>query len=254
MKFTQDNRLEQLERKVHELERKLEEKPDKDEATRDIEDRLSGYQESVRSDRGDLKLKKNFVIENRKAIETTSIDGKLLPEVDNSATLYFNDAKKSRLNHMFLGYASAKGFYNTAFLSGAAVSKEGIGDIRFEGDVLENPHNGVIQFKVYHEKHLGGNGMPRPNSPDGSQPNIIIAKRGLFMGQKGIEGVVAQIQGTGENPYASMGAFVGASKTPATFVSCDKDNVYIAGIPAADPGVEGAIWRDGTTLKISLGT
>jgi hypothetical protein len=253
MNFTNENKLEQLERKVQELERKLEQKTSKDDSVREVEARLAGYQDHVRSDKGEVILKKNFVIENRKALKDTTIEGKISPDTDNSATLYFNNVDRSRLNHLFLGYASAKGNYNTSVLSGAVVNKENIPRVKIDGENYPNPNNGIIQFKVFHQKYFDSNGLPIYTSPDGGQPNIVVGERGLFAGQEGVEGVVSQVVGTGKNPYASIGTFVEDNTTPSTFVACDKDNVYIYGIPTSDPGVAGAIWNSSGTLKISSG-
>jgi len=246
------NKLEKLERKVEELERKLQEKTSMEETVREMEKRLTLYEDKIMSDKGEITLKKNFVIKNRKAIEHTSAEGRINPETDNSALFYFNNYEKGRLNHIFFGSASAEGLLNTSLLSTSLVIKDDIKKIKINGDIYENPSNGNFTVKLFHDKYLK-KGMPGINSPDGNQPNIVIANRGLFEGQSGVEGVVAQLTGTGKNPYASIGTFVEDSTTPSTFVACDKDNVYIAGIPASDPGVPGAIWRDGTILKISLG-
>ncbi len=253
MNYTNENKLEQLERKVQELERKLKDRDGKRDTVREVEARFAGYQDVVRSDKGQIYLKKNFVIENRKAMEASDLEGRIAPDVDNSTTLHFNNSEVSRLNHLFLGYASAKGQYNTALLAGAATVKENIADVTSKGETYKNPNNGRIQLKVYHEKYFNDDGRPEPTSPDGGQPNLTIANRELFTGQEGTEGVVAQLIGTGKNPYSSIGVFVEDSLNPSTFLACDKDNVYIYGIPSSDPGVAGAIFRDGTALKISLG-
>jgi len=246
------NKLEKLEQKVQQLEKKLESYSKKDDLIRTLETRLNNYESEIMSDKGEVKLKKNFVVKNRKAIEHTSLEGRINPDTDNSALFYFNNNEKGRLNHIFLGSASAEGFLNTSLLSTSLVIKDDIKKIKINGDMHENPSNGNFSVKLFHEKYLK-KGMPDINSPDGGQPNIIVANRGTFEGQSGVEGVIAQLTGTGKNPYASIGTFVEDSITPSTFVACDKDNVYITGIPESDPGVPGAIWRDGTTLKISLG-
>ena len=252
MSYTDKNKIEQLEQKVAQLERKLEQMSSKEEIIRDIENRLTVYDDTIRSDKGEVMLKKNLVMENRKAIDVQSIDGILDPATDNTFTLYFNDSQGGRLNHMFLGTASAKGFYNTSLISSEAVIKENIPDVNYLGENYTNPHNGMIRWKLYNQKYFK-NGMPDVESPDGEQPNLIVANRELFDGQKGIEGVVSQLVGTGKNPYASIGVSVEDSGTFATFVACDKNYIYLEGVPTSNPDVAGAIWRDGTTLKISTG-
>lgn len=135
------NKLEKLERKVEELERKLQEKTSLEETVREMEKRLMVYEDKIRSDRGEMVLKKNLVMENRRAIDAKSIEGRLDPASDNSFTVYFNDSQAGRLNHIFLGTASAKGFYNTALISGESTIKENIPDVTFEGEKEVNPNN-----------------------------------------------------------------------------------------------------------------
>ena len=126
------NKLEKLERKVEELERKLQEKTSMEETIREMEKRLTVYEGKIRSDKGEVALKKNFVIKNRKAIEHTSAEGRINPETDNSALFYFNNYEKGRLNHIFFGSASAEGLLNTSLLSTNLVIKDDIKKISEE--------------------------------------------------------------------------------------------------------------------------
>ncbi len=249
---TQNKRAyEQLLNRVEELENQLAQRPTKDEAYKDLKKDLATYDEEIKT-QGGITLKDNFVIKNRKAKEVEDNQGRIIPNLDNSAVLYFNKSVPNRLNHLFLGYNSAKGNYNSSVVSSAVTKKEGVAKITHQGEERENPNNGLFQVKLWREKYMR-DGRPQISSPDGNQPNIIVSPREHFVGQAGIEGTVTQVQGTGKNPYASLGVFVEDNQNASTFVACDKDNVYIAGIPNSDPNVPGALWRDGTTLKISLG-
>lgn len=94
MNYTNDNKLEKLEKKVQDLERKLEEKTSKQEATREMEARLAGYQDFVRSDKGEIMLKKNAYIKNRRGI---------FDWAENVLALGFNNTDRGRLNQIQIG-------------------------------------------------------------------------------------------------------------------------------------------------------
>ncbi len=246
------SKIEQLERKITELERKVAELPKKDEIIGDLETRLANYETDLRSDKGEIILRKNLSIKNRRAMESEHLSGIVNPATDNAFSISFNKKMEGRLNHIFLGYDSLGGNYNNSVLSGAVVAKDGVPDITFQGQKMPNPNNGTIQFKVYNEENMK-NGRPDASSNDGGQPNIVVSSRKNFIGQQGVDGVVSQLIGTGLNPYVSIGTYVGNSQSASTFVACDKDNVLISGIPTSDPEVANALWRDENDLKISTG-
>ncbi len=143
------NKLEKLEDKVEQLERQLQEKTSKEEAIQEMEARLAGYQDILRSDQGGLILKKNFVVENRKGIRS-KLTQQLRPEVDNVAAFYFNDDIPSRLNHIFLGTASLQGKNTTSVIQGIAIKKE---------EAPEIVNNGSIQFVVATPDMLDSQGV-----------------------------------------------------------------------------------------------
>lgn len=152
------NKLEQLEQKVQDLERKLEEKTSLEDAVREMEKRLNVYEEKIRSDKGEINLKKNFVIKNRKG----KIPGRSDNE-DNVITMYFNDIKTGDLNHIYMGTAAADGYFNNSVFSGFVTRKENAPNIL---------NNGTIQFSLIRDEDIDSEGRLKPTLR--TEPNISI--------------------------------------------------------------------------------
>ncbi len=235
MNFTNENKLEQLERKVQELERKLEQKTSKDDSVREIEARLAGYQDHVRSDKGEIRLKKNFKIENRRG----EVPGQTSP-IDNAVTFSFDSQKKGRLNHIFIGTESIKGNNHCSVIQGVVVNKN---------DAPNIGNNGRIEFGLYNEEDFNNDGVLIPEK---GAPQFQILSLKSF----GLIGRGASLSGFSENGFASL---VHADTSEDMFnnnnkyLSVTKDGVVIKGLPTSDPEVENAVWNDGGTLKISSG-
>lgn len=151
----QSNKIEQLEKRINDLERKLEKMVSMEDVNRETEKRLNTYESNIRSDRGDVTLKKNFVIKNRKGIQDTQRSPGVEPEKDNVVTMYFNERNTGRLNHIFLGdSALSGGNYNNSVLSGTVVHKDDV--------ISTNPNNGRVQFSLVREDYLKGDGTLKP--------------------------------------------------------------------------------------------
>ena len=323
MSYTDKNKIEQLEQKIAQLERKLEQMSSKEEIIRDMENRLGVYDDTIRSDNGELILKKNFVINSRKGKIVGSRNPGVDPKTDNVVTFSFNDRQSGRLNHIFLGDASAEAGFRNSVLSGTAVVAEDV-DKRIT-------NNGKIQFSLYREDKIGPDGIPIatafPNisvftreseTKDLSKPgdNVrLIASREygevslfyvgddfnyhrLSVGKDGVRvgsGNVVEDGGMGptspidplaginlsditinedknwndksitniNNITATGNVNVGGNSTvtgtvAAANVTISDDllvggNVLLQNLPTSDPGTAGLLWRDGTTLKVSLG-
>ncbi len=263
MQFTNENKLEKLEKKVQELERKLQEKTSKDEATREMQARLAGYQDMVRSDKGDITLKKNFVIKSRKGKRDPEKSPGIDPQRDNVATFSFNDRESGRLNHIFIGDASLEGGFRNSVLGGTAIVAEDV-DKRI-------PNNGKIQFKLAREDDLDKDGVMKA----GTLNNIDIFTREGATGDTSIPGdmvsIIALREGGEVNLYyladdwhyhrlavGKNGVGIGQGNGlvdggigPVNKVLTTK--IDLADLPTTDPSEAGAIWNDSGTLKISLG-
>ncbi len=94
MSYKDENRIEKLERQIEELKEELKNRPTKDETIRDMEDRLTVYDDTIRSDKGEIILKKNFIIKNRRSA---------LEDDDNVATFNFNRKLPGETNYIYFG-------------------------------------------------------------------------------------------------------------------------------------------------------
>ena len=265
------NKLEKLERKVEELERKLQEKTSLEDTVREMEKRLMLYEDKIRSDKGEIVLKKNFVIKNRKGAAIDKGAGIIDPNRDNTVTMFFNDKREGRINNLFIGSNSALGDFNSQTISIEVIKKDDIGSVNvpvtpaqkeffnYDSNTIktENPNNGRIQAILYREKDLDERGVPvAPRTPNlivsdvASVPSAVLFEKG----KDNVDGVGAQISGQGVDGFASIAHLDDAMNITASF-GCGNGmyNINPAALPTADPNTQGQLWRDGTTLKISLG-
>lgn len=265
------NKLERLEAKVKELEKKVRELPKKQEVISDLKNRLSHYEDEIRSDNGNVILKKNFVIKNRKGAAIDKDAGIIDPNRDNTVTMFFNDKREGRINNLFIGSNSALGDFNSQTISIDVIKKDDIGSVdvpvtpaqkeffNYDSNTIktENPNNGRIQAILYREKDLDERGVPvAPRTPNlivsdvASTPSAVLFEKG----KDNVDGVGAQISGQGVDGFASIAHLDDAMNITASF-GCGNGmyNINPAALPTADPNTQGQLWRDGTTLKISLG-
>lgn len=242
MTIEEKNRLQQLEDRVKTLEAELKNKTSKDDANREFQARMSSYQDDIRSEQGKVVLKKNFQIRNRGALTRPNDYKGLNPTVDNVITMSFNDIKESRLNHIFLGHESRAGNYNCSVIGATAIHKK---DVPLQENGLIIPNNGRIDLNVIDEDYLDSDGV----NTSQITPNIAIYPTGQVI--PGGKGIRTQMFGNGEDGGTVIGHFTDAGNLKFIFVS--KNNIYISDLPTSDPGEEGALWKDGTTLKISNG-
>ena len=154
-----------LEQRIAELERKIEQMSSKEEIIRDMENRLGVYDDTIRSDKGDIVLKKNFVIRNRRGIKDPKLSPGVDPKKDNVVSFAFNEREDGRLNHIFLGDASLEGDFRNSVLSGTVVVADDI------DKTIAN--NGRIQFRLLREDKVGNDGLPIPQT----FPNISVFTR-----------------------------------------------------------------------------
>ena len=214
------NKLEKLERKVRELEREIEKLPDKDEVISDIKNRLMGYEDGIRTDEGSLTMKKNFILENRKAIRDRDDEGGIDPQKDNVVPMYFNEKRDGRLNHIFIGDASVEGFFNTSVFSASATQKEDVD--------LDNLNNGTLQLLLMKERDNEGDVSYK------SKPSAMVIMGGVEPYYKQIPGVdnpedsdgaFFQSVGTGEHGFSSISHQDLVTQIPNTAVSTYKDSI-----------------------------
>jgi len=228
------NKLEKLEQKVEEMERQLKQKTTLENTVKEMEKRLMIYEDKIRSDKGEVTLKKNFVIKNRKG----KIPGRSGKIEDNTVLMYFNERRTGDLNSIIFGSASAGGFNNNSLLSFEAMQKD---------DVDLSANNGKIQMFLTRgdEKttdvvtHLAIGDVRGQNTT--SNPNLIPDEDGVF----------AQLVGT-DDGTATI-AHYNYSTGKETYIKATKDGIEIPDIPTSDPAVEGIIYSDSGTLKISSG-
>ena len=226
------NKLEQLEKKVEEMERQLKQKTTLENTVKEMEKRLMIYEDKIRSDKGEVTLKKNFVIKNRKG----KVPGRDDDNVDNTVIMYFNGRRTGDLNSIILGSASAGGFHNNSLVSLEVAQKN---------DVEPSANNGKIQMFLVREdqdrdttlSNLVIGDLRGQNTTD--DPNSIPDEDGVFAYLTGTDDGTAAIA----NYNYSTGDF--------NYVEVTKDNILIQGIPESDPEVDGAIYNDNGTLKIS---
>lgn len=218
---------EQLVKRVEELEKQIKERPNKDDVMRDLRKDLLNYDDKIRS-QGDITLKRNFIIRNRKGM----VPGQEHP-MDNSVVMYFNEELPARFNHIFLGDNSVKGDFRNNCLASRVVYKEGAPDVF---------NNGAVQFMLIRKEDL---------KPDGTIKNEGIPQITIHpieaygLGLK--DGEVVSLLGTGENGVAQIGYVDSTAK----YMQFSKSGIFFIGLPTSDPGVAGAVWNDTGTLKIS---
>jgi len=222
---------EQLVKRVEELEKQLKERPDKEEMMRDLRKDLLNYNDKMRSE-GDITLKKNFIIRNRKGeIPGSENDN------DNTLSMYFNDVKMGRINHIFLGDNSVKGDFRNNALLGRVVHRE---------DAPNILNNGGIQFQLIRDEDLDN--RAKIKNEDSLIPQITLHASEAYGLSKG-EAVV--LWGTGVGGAVQLGQIYGGSYRA---IAINNDGIFIYNIPTSDPGVAGQIWRDSNKfLKISTG-
>lgn len=207
------NKLERLQTVVEDLQRKVDKLEEKNKELKDIQEMFENYNDNIRTDKA-IAIKKNFVLKNRKGIKDEDASPGIDEKKDNVVQLYFNDKKDGRLNHIFLGSASLEGFYNTSVISLEAIKKD---DIK-EG----NRNNGNIQIAVLREDD---NGEPIKDR----EPNLSIVARENIPGESDNKGIASQLNGTGENPYVALNAWVDGEDQARTYLACTKDEVYVSG-------------------------
>jgi len=235
------NKLEKLEQKVEEMERQLKQKTTLENTVKEMEKRLMIYEDKIRSDKGEVTLKKNFVIKNRKG----KIPGRS-ENLDNVGLLYFNDVKTRELNHIFIGSAGSDGFNNNTCVVIRSVKNE-------NGPNIVN--NGNIEISLYKEEDLDNNGVvvsgiSNFNIADLQSMYGSLKEAGAISSIPDEEGIYVQANGQGKDGFAALAHYedTGALNTA---ISVYKDNIIINGIPESDPEVDGAIYNDNGTLKIS---
>jgi hypothetical protein len=236
MNIEQKNRLQLLEDKVKDLERKLEEKTSKKEMNLETQARLGSYQDNIRSEQGKIFLKKNFEIKNRKAIAGPNFYEGLNPTVDNVVTLSFNNQEEGRLNHIFIGTESRAGNNNCSVISGVA---------RHRKNAPAIPNNGRIEFSIITDEDIDSSGVKK----DDVASNIMIFPMEQVV--EGLEGISILLIARGNNSYSGLVHQLGSEEK---YFLVNKDNFLLSSLPTSDPNIAGAIWRSGTTLKISSKT
>ncbi len=178
------NKVEQLERKIEELERKVQQLPEKDFVIRELETRLSAYESEIRSDKGNIILKKNAYIKNRKGI---------FDWAENVLALGFNKTNPSKLNQIQIGLDRDDRTKekiretNTVFI--IARKNE---NAKLDGESEQvKASNGAVMIKTQKGEDYGG---------------ILIGERILVLGDK--EGVVSGIYGSKEGGLAGIGNLI----------------------------------------------
>ena len=218
----ESNRVVQLEKEVRELKRKLDQRPDKQEIVQEVKRQLSAYEDEIRSDKGKIKMKKNFVMENRKGKLAEEEGGD--PKIDNVMQMYFND-KDARLNHIFIGSASKEGYRNTSVIGNSVVHKTDLGD--------GIPNNGTIQFGIYYDDELDDRQRFDPSiamdSVGGgpSIPSLSMSEKSNFI--PGTRGKYTNMQVTGKDGELNMGHVNNKTLDYNSGISIVKDKITTLG-------------------------
>lgn len=229
---------EQLVKRVEELERQIKERPTEEKSYRDVRKNLGSYDDRIKT-QGNITIKDNFIIKNRKG-KTGGFHSVVDPRIDNVITMAFNK-QEGRLNHIFLGTESMNGNNNCSVISGVAITKK---DIPLLDNGLISTNNGRIEFYIINEDQLDKNGILSENVIS----NIAIYPVGIAIPRA--EGIATQVLATGKDGETEIGHY---EDGVLTSMSIKRDTFILRNLPTADPGIENALWVDGTTLKISLG-
>ncbi len=228
-----NNRVIELERKVQELQRKLDETPSLDDVVLEVQKRLSEYEQDLKIDAGEINLKKNLVFKNRKG----KVSGRGQSEPDNTVTMSFNEKSRKGLNHIFIGTDSALGSNNNNFIGLQAISDK---------DLPQIANNGGMQLMVAKREDLDSKGLTTK-----SIPNLGIHDIRNYLNNQSLDGIFAQMVGTGDDGFSAIAHQDQDSFTTTSAVSCYKNGIALFGLPTSDPGKPGYLWIDGNTIKIS---
>ncbi len=232
-----ENKIEKLERKIKELEKKIENQPKQEERIKEVQSRLAGYQDVIRSDKGEIYLKKNLVIQNRKG-DIPRHEGKN----DNSFAIYFNDQDKDRLNHIFLGTNSVKGFNNNSVIQGI---------VRKRDDAPNIPNNGSVQFVLFREKDITSEGtLVSTKVPQISLQPLEILNLSAYPDLDNTGDYVSLYSENGMIGFGRGFNFIYLNNNGLQFKNLISKKSFL---PTSNPGVEGVVWNDNGTLKISSG-
>ncbi len=207
------NKIQQLEDKISELERKIENFITKEDSIREVQARLAGYQDNIRSESGYIYMKDNFEIKHRRAAKTGFGDVVLNPEKDTVVSMSFTKQKDGALNHIFIGDASKEGNYNNSCLIGTATHKK---------DAPNVNNNGTIQLNLIRDEYLSGSGGTTKEIA-----NFALYPTELF----GIteKGECAFLNSTGNGSFTQIAHLEGNSVDNAKSIFINKDGIYING-------------------------
>ena len=236
------NKLEQLEKKVEEMERQLKQKTTLENTVKEMEKRLMIYEDKIRSDKGEVTLKKNFVIKNRKGDVSGGQNS------GNTSTMSFNERTKGTFNHIFIGNEGSRGSNRTNTIGLYAIKQDDLPNIM---------RNGTIQLMVCYTDDLDSKGVVSKGFVNLFIVDIKsyygqLVEDGLISSAPDDEGIAAQLNGRGKDGFAALAHYEDTGVLN-TAISAYKDNIVIQGIPTSDPSVAGAIYNDAGTLKISSG-
>ena len=248
------NKITELEKKVELLEQKLNEKVSGREMFNKVEGRFETYGEPIRSEKGEMALRKNLVIKNRKG----KVSGYESGINDSIFSIYFNNKEESRFNHIFLGTNSAEGDNRCAMLQGITIHDKDAPNIQ---------NNGAIQFALVDKDKLDEKGGIKDNS----LAQLAIQKSTIW--DRNVEdGELVAITGTGkggavylqyiyydedEKDYKGNALVLDKNGiiTDANFQmfrSLFVDGaVFLRGLPTTQPETSGQLWNSNGTIKIS---
>ncbi len=241
------NLVRQLESRIEDLERKLEEKTSKEDVSKEISSRLSAYGESIRSDKGEIVLRKTFNIKGR----VGKVKGRSQEDRDGVMAMFYNDKDPKNLNHIFIGSASAEGDYETNTVAIHAKYKD-----TAEG-ILNNGIFQVILLKDEDIKTLPDG----KTSIEGAVPQISVLStaHALGMSEKDYgRGEAILITGTNEKGAAQISHMIDGIMTAGILITKDRMDLSAPMItidkdklPKSKPSEEEVLWLDGQTLKLS---
>lgn len=201
MSIREGNKLNKLEEDVRKMEREVEKLPHREELIDDVIRRLRAYEDGIRTDKGRITMKKNFIIENRKGIKDPDASPGVDPQKDNVVQMYFNEKRDGRLNHIFIGDASMEGFFNTSVISGRVVQKDDVD--------LDIANNGTIQLILYKDrKKDDGDDNYTDLVPSSS---LVISSVEPYINQfpeidnpEDLDGAFIQMSGSGQHGFSSI--------------------------------------------------
>ena len=178
------NKLEQLEKKVEEMERQLKQKTTLENTVKEMEKRLMIYEDKIRSDRGEVVLKKNAKIRSRRGIYKWA---------ENVLSLSFFNTNPDKLNQIQIG--SDRNDEGTAIYENNTIFI-----------TAKNNPTAKLSNESLAVKASNGAVMLESMRSNGEVGTISVGERIEVTGDK--DGVAATLMGSKTNGVAGIGNYI----------------------------------------------